>query len=816
MEEVIQPTQESNTPPSINPSLVSAENNASSSFFKRKIFIIPILLVLLISTLIFMFFFFSRKPSAIPSKPIENKNSTVNTKPITVPKFKAETYNFLGNIPPKKGLNSYTIPLFTQNDAKLISEKLGLTQYNTDSPDGYYEYVNQNEGVSGVADFNATSGTFLYQSYGTFIPGSFKQGQSPTVTALELIKDLGIYDDTISCGITYTDINSPGVTYVECHRDWDTLSAPLLNLGGVLNLPENILISSLKPGEVNSQISLPNPDIQNVSNGGNGFARPNDFNTITIGLYSNGALSSIDSTMRKIDVKNSINLTDILTPEEALREFAGNNGEFTLTIPAGSGSVDYGKVYPDNTANAKIAEVYEITPAYLDKPFNAKQTAYEPYYLIQGSALLNSGYTVRFTQAIPAQKSKLISSSQKISEGTGIQLNTFQVAPKTPTITIKTTTTPSGLPTVTPQPPCKLITNENLRIGGLLEVPGYGTVRLMYNGEFGARTYSFGMPALQPSSAMVNAIENAYHKTIGKALAIYQAKTSQNVQPELYGKKRTICSALITDNCFNQAGLTIALNTRAETLTTYSTDQLKAMAYPIPIDVILVPTVGYTGSPPGQVLTWLFSKNYGASSRSNSTGGNGTLPKACYISGNSPHIFISSKKVQHVQIKSSAYLTYSDPYASGNIWSGTVENNKFNDTTGIARSSIYYEYDPKNVNFNEAKKGYISTRSNISEVVSEIANKLELTKTETQALYSDVQKVLVDLPKSHFIKISIIDENEINKKLPLEISPNPESITRFHLMVSVANLNEKTDAPILEKVKRSDYSVLELGTYAKK
>ena len=52
--------------------------------------------------------------------------------------------------------------------------------------------------------------------------------------------------------------------------------------------------------------------------------------------------------------------------------------------------------------------------------------------------------------------------------------------------------------------------------------------------------------------------------------------------------------------------------------------------------------------------------------------------------------------------------------------------------------------------------------------------------------------------------------------LPLEISPNPESITRFHLMVSVANLNEKTDAPILEKINRSDYSVLELGAYAKK
>lgn len=815
MEEVNISAPLTENPPSVNEPLT---NNPTPPFYKRRLVIFSVLFVLLMGVSAAFFFYFVRQPSPTTKKPNANKNLDENINPVTVPKFKADTFSFSGKIPTKKNLNSYIISDFTQADAASISTKLGLAQYNNDSPDGFYEYVNENEGVSGVADFNATSGTFLYQSYGTFIPSFYKPGQSPTQEATELIKDLGIYDDTITCDITYTDIKSPGVTFTECHRDWEKLSAPLLNLGGVLNLPEDILISSLKPGEVNNKISLTDPDIQNVSNGGNGFVRPNDFNTITIGFYSNGAVSSIDSTMRKVSVKNSIDPNDMLTPEEALNEFAGNKGEFTLTIPAGSGTLDYEKVYPDNTANAKIAEVYEITPAYLDKPFNSKQMAYEPYYLIQGSAMLNSGYTVRFTQVVPAQKSKALTSSQKISEGTGIQLNTFQVAPKSPTPTTLTTAPTSALtlPTVTPQPPCRLITNENLRIGGLLEVPGYGTIRLMYDGEFGARTYSFGMPNSQPTSAMVAAIENSYYQTIGKSLAIYQAKTSKNVQPEIYGKNRNACTAVKSDGCFNQAGLDLALSTKEDTLRTYTTDQLKAMSYPLPIDVILVPTVGYTGTPPGQVLTWLFSENYERSSRSNSTGGNGTLPKACYISGNSPHIFISSKLDREIVVKTGAKLSYSDPIALGNVWMGSVKNNSFINSQNITRSSIYYEYDPKHVSFTESNEGYIISRPDISKVVLKISTKLELNKTETQALLSDVQNALVDLQKTDYIKMTVVDEGEINKQMPLEVSPKPDSITRFHLMLTAVSKNYKIQEPELEKIKRSDYSVLELGAYAKR
>lgn len=817
MEEVNTSNPLVENPPSVNEPIIPP----TSPFYKRKLFVISVLFILIIGTSAAIFFFFIRQSPPTTAKPNANTNLVENTNPITVPKFKADTYSFSGKIPLKKNLNSYIISDFTQTDAADISTKLNLTKYNSDSPDGFYEYVNENEGTSGVIDFNATSGTFVYQSYGTFIPSSFKPEQSPIQSATELIKYLGMHDDTVTCGITYTNTKIPGVTFVECHRGWDELSAPLLNLGGVLNLPENVLISNLKPGEVNSKISLINPDIQNVSNGGNGFARPSDFNTITVGLYSNGAVSSIDSTLRKVSIKNSIDPNDIITPEEALHEFAENKGKFSLTIPAGTGSVDYEKMYPDNTANAKIAEIYEITPAYLDKPFNVKQTSYEPYYLIQGSALLNSGYTVRFTQVVPAQKSKTLTFSQKISEGTGIQLNTFQVAPKSPTPTTHTTltNTPTSAiptPTLAQQPPCRLITNENLRIGGLLEVPGYGTIRLMYDGVFGARTYSFGMPASIPTSAMVTAIENSYYQTIGKALAIYQAKTSQNVQPEFYGKKRNACTAVKSDGCFNQAGLDLALSTKEDTLRNYTTDQLKAMSYPLPIDVILVPTVGYTGSPPGQVLTWLFSENYETSSRSNSTGGNGTLPKACYISGNSPHIFISSNTVRDIQITSNARLTYSDPISIGNTWKGTVNNNVFINLKGISRSSIYYEYDPKNINFTEAKEGYATDRSEISKIVNVIAEKLGLNNAETQALLSDTQNALVDLPQSNYVKISIINEDEINKKLPLEISPKPESVTRIHLMLTSVSENSNIPAPKLEKIKKSGYSVLELGAYPKR
>ncbi len=808
-----------NTPPlNQNPSMhinFAPENKPS----RKKLLIIGgITIIVIICVTLITFFALSQSKKTVAKiepTPTPSQSNTKETA-LPAPKFIARKYTYSGNLPAKPNLSTYTLAQFTQEDAGSMSAKLGLTTYNSESPEGYFEYTNlEDDKARGIIDFNATSGTFLYQSYGSFIPETFKSGQSYQNQAFEIMKYLGLYDDTITCDITYNQTENPGVTYVECHRDWNKLSAPLLNLGGVLNIPETVKISSLYPGLVNQQISMPNPTITNVSNGGNGLARPREFNTITFGLYENGAISTIDSTMRKISRKNSIDESEIITPKEAVDAIAAQLGESTLTIPSGQGTPGYEKMYPNNLAKTEIAAIYEITPAFIDKPFNEPQASYEPYYLVRGVARLESGYNVRFTQIIPAEKSKT-NLTQKISEQNPIQIGTFQpsVFPDSPT---PLTSNPTSVisPTQNTNQACQPIITSSLRSGGLIEVPGYGTVRLTFAGENSARTYSFAMPQIVPTQAMVNAVKSEYFKAVGKSLAIHQAKTNQSPLPQNL-ERRPDCTVDPINRCINNSGINTMLQSKENMLRIYSVDELKTFSYPVPIDIILNPG-NFTGTSQGQLLSWLFMENYSAASRENTkTTGNGTIPTACYISGNSPHIFISSKKNREISIKTKAKLSYSDPVAENNVWIINTKNNMFINQQGVIRSSIYYEYDPEHVDFSESKEGYIATRTDISKIVRAIADKLGLTQLETQALLSDTKNALIDLPNSEYIKISIINEDEINTKLPLEISPKPKIITRFHLMLSVAKSSDKTEAPIIQKATRTDYSVLELGAYAKR
>lgn len=797
-------------------------------FYKRGLFLFFLVLLLTIGISASAFYYYKNMPvSPIVTKVVAPTPPRTQSA-VPAPKFTAEKYTFAGSLPPQTSLKTYTLSPFSKEQASALSSKLGLTTYNEKSPEGFLEYSNLTSNTTrGIIDFNATSGTFIYQSYGEFIPETYKTGKSPSVQATDLIKYLDIYDDTISCEITYKNIEVPGVTYVECHRDWDLLSAPLLNLGGVLNLPENVKVSSLVPGEVNKEISPPNPSLVEVSNGGNGLARPSDFNTITVGLYPNGAIQSISSTMRKISTSTTLAQTDIATPQEAIKAFENQQGKLSLTIPAGAGNPDLNKVYPGNTALTEVAAISEITPAFLDKPFNTLQDTYEPYYLIRGTAKLSSGYTVRFTQVVPALKSAL--ESQKIASEKSLQLNTFNLPNKSPSVTraqtnTTATVTPgkSTLPTSSVQPTtipasaCQEIRKSDLAFGAVLNVPGYGdNIRLYYSSTAGNRTYSFVAPSPNPSAALVAAVRKEYFRALGESLAIYEAKTGKNPYP--YNIQRySICPARTKgDRCLNQAGIDEAIRSKTETKQASSVSELKEKSYPVPVDLILDPKY-YSNTSEDQLLLWAFVDNYGGINNLLPPSNNPLQLRTCYITGNSPHIFVRSLSTRSISITTKSKLTYTDPPITGSTWVGEVKNNMFINKNGSTRSSIYYEYDPKNIVFTNSETGYIVSTQDLQGLVSRIAEKLGLDANETQALITDTTNALVDLPDTKFVKISLINGSEINKELPLVVSPRPDTISRIHLMLSKINSPYSLPEPKIEKVKRGNYSVLELGAYANK
>lgn len=243
-------------------------------------------------------------------------------------------------------------------------------------------------------------GTFDFYTYKGLKTSA---SSNPQQIALDTLDYLGMKDNTISCPITYQRTTIEGTVFVECHRYWNELGAPLLNLSGILNMPESKFMSTLSPG--NADPSGPKDStIVNSSNNQNGLARSTDFNTVVFGIEKNGKVISINSTMKPFDYTKTTETTQIITPKDALARIRDNQADISLTIPAGSGYTEWKKIYPNNQAESTDAIITDMMLSYIEIPADGNQTKYEPYYIARGIASITSGYTVKFVQAIKAKK----------------------------------------------------------------------------------------------------------------------------------------------------------------------------------------------------------------------------------------------------------------------------------------------------------------------------------------------------------------------------------------------------------------------------
>lgn len=104
--------------------------------------------------------------------------------------------------------------------------------------------------------------------------------------------------------------------------------------------PRKTSLGSLKLGGVLSDSPV-DSSIININTGDNGKARPNDFNTVTVTIQDGGVIREVASNIRWIQTPQTINASNIYTPEEALSQFLSHNAKLSLTIPAGEGRFNY-------------------------------------------------------------------------------------------------------------------------------------------------------------------------------------------------------------------------------------------------------------------------------------------------------------------------------------------------------------------------------------------------------------------------------------------------------------------------------------------
>lgn len=439
----------SNTEPLPQPTTTPSIDQTTLPRSKKKIFILvgSILVVLIALTGLLYAFFSNPKNTAIKKDTPKEKTESLDIK--IYPKFEF-TYMPLLEIPgTPPDLYEYTLKdSFTAEDIASLSSHFKLSNPSIDRNVAIIKNTSD-ASTSGYLVLNTETGEFEYQNAGIAVKIT---GTDLKASAVQFLADLGL-SEAVQCDITYANKQVENTTFVECHRSWETMGAPLLNLAGLINVSEKISFSDLRLGY--NSFPLPNPDIVQVSTGQDGIERPNDFNTATFAIRNDGTLLSLKSNLRFIKEKQKVKL---ISPDEALALFSQNKADTTLALPSGAGSFNWVSVFPKGKTATGNANISGIEISYKDNGPSQKQNTYTPTYIIRGNVELNSGYNVNYVQSISAKKNILTSAQiAESSPKNNLQLETFTLPTKTETVspttmklqptTKKTSTTPSPTPT---------------------------------------------------------------------------------------------------------------------------------------------------------------------------------------------------------------------------------------------------------------------------------------------------------------------------------------------------------------------------------
>lgn len=794
--------------------------------------------------LILIFLSFQKQSTKTQPSPFP---TIAQPKPTPVASSRSAPSVFFGKYEDKSGgistipstLKTYTLKTnFSLDEVLIFATKFGLTTYQPTIQPNIILYNMKDKEKRGIMMFDKASGAFSFLSYGSLAPSVVTPAQKSTEMAQVFLQDIGLLDETLSCSITYKRLDAPPtVSFVECHRDWGKVGFPIVSPLGILNLPEDVRIGNLKHG-VADRLAPEDQFLTQVSTGEGKKARPDDFNTITVGLYPDGRIYSVVSNLRWIKKTDVIaSQGNLITAQEALKLFSEHKSQFSLTFPAGSGVVDWDKVYHDNKAYSSKATILETSLVYLDKPSFVGQDEYSPSYLIRGVATLESGYTVRFVEAIPAlsknlsiiyrqQHGEVAGVNTLLAQDKSLQLKTFTPAPPAPEVS----TMPISPTSQLSKQVYKCVSgSESQRVARptvTLAIPGYGTAVVFEEALHTFYLKSASSPSIdiaKVKEALFSAVEEQYSINVAQYLKDNPTQISSvddvgRVFDKINGNNRLcgselspprpapilVCSIRKEQQAPGRAydwdaEETVARTVAQRILTASNSKKIEELASGQ--DLFTPQTINQ--------LDWIFYNLLG--------GIKNKAMAACYVSGASPVLFLYPKIETEISVTTNIPLTYTDPSMNGMSWQVTAyPDGSIKDAQGVTRPYIYYEYDSKKVRFSEPSEGFIVERNDLNEFIeNDFAKKFDLSKNEILSLLLEVERELVSLSPSRFVKIALIKKEEVDKKLPIIIYPEPDNFIRLHLVVTAVDNPQSILTPQIDEIPRNGFTVVELGAFAK-
>ena len=575
----------------------------------------------------------------------------------------------------------------------------------------------------------------------------------------EMISPFGLYDQSIKFFASYKRKDQSDVRYYEFHRAREQAGYPILNPVGLLNLSENQLVKDLDFISKNESLAK-DEEIYETSDNKDGYVRADDFNTMTVGIdEKRNKIISIISNIRPFTQSPvSLSKNELLTKDEALEKLKTGNYEMFLPTPSGEGVIDFKKVFPGNLAKGKQAVINEIAVVYLELPSFTSQTLLQPYYLFRGYSELDSGYRINFVAAVRAQKNSDVAGVSTLTQGLGgQQQGTLKFSGPTPTEII--TIEPTEKLTVAPTEKTTIIPTNKLTPTKKLIVTPTST------------TFASPTTNLTPTTKKPCAV------TEEDFIVIYEF---EGMRYGLTTKERFWY--LIPDEDSD-----------------YTADEYIA---------IIKRFIKHLEDNPGLIPESLPSS---ATLRNiKYIIQDIDLYKGCPINmtGHSPSLFIYGSLGDSFTIEPDFELYYNDPPIDEGTWNVDTAHNNYIKVNNILRKYIYYEYKP--VGFSQPTSGWVIDRNKLSELSAQLASALKLNNTEISRLLFELKHASSQI-KERYLFVGIINESEINRKLPLNVTPTIENIQRYHFYVKGLSKKVTIPKPILTPVVRTEKLILELG-----
>ena len=719
-------------------------------------------------------------------------------------------------------------------DAKLIATSEGVRTYNS---------------AFGYLIFNTKTGTFALNSVGSATPLEQLKTISDIRPALtNYLKDsLNIIDETTTLTAYYQRNTTPDVTYYEFHRDQEQMGLQIINPIGVANLTEDVQLDKVSLNSFAADAA--NDATIILASDTPGKARRTDFNALTVGVNSAGAIISIESNLRPIESSEYVSglALSILSPDEAIEELQNKGTYFNITVPSGQGNISYDKVYLNNELKTKEAVITDMALSFIEKPVNVAQRYLQPVYIVRGYAETDTGVRVKFVQTIPAVSSleetaakpffikPAFALEQEIQipcpNGSGTcTFETFKNTPTppqnpTPTTIAPSPTTPQS-PSSTPPPPssdkCVIynLAGDLIEEGQPIFVAGIGTV------------YYFSNLASGPL-VVENSVHDQYSNPQEGDASLASLPFEENIQNELLAIGAEIMINEPSRVTYGNNGLDLkklyGLTTDIQNLPNVDYgngvgeralywDQVANTLYlerfnlasltnhPTPLS-----DAGLTNE-----TIWLARRNmtqFGIQSRSYN---NFRVDSRCrFLTTISPLLFFYPEKLTALNFSfDHDHVAYADPYLKKNLTFTAQPNGELNFGNNILRSRLHYEY--ADVHFTHPKNGWVISSDKVVEKAQSIATNLRLTSQETDVLMKEIHRAKADLAYSSSVFVGLIEESALNKQLPFSLSPAPTTIRRIHIYLEPVATIQTTPgvvAPKLSPIERKGFTIIELGAY---